>query len=285
VNTELTHFQKTIRMALDLSIKEASKVQHGWPKTEESLTDVLDQWKSATGAQVPGLQLLIACREIWRHRPTDLAEAEGREILYHPIDGSSIQQGSPMDSLSWEMLAFLRWANRKGSLQWTDGITIVREIQKADGNIDNLPLDRFYAKRTLPRLPDGNIDWSNVELAQAKAFVQNGYEVRPEPEPEPVLESNWGSIGEDRLDGVLASIPALNSVDARTQLLRGLPPNASAAIRRPPAPGPDLYNIVAAAHGMGELANGEMAINVVIGNARRLVAGTALAAALDKFKV
>ncbi len=279
--TNLTHFQEIAGLALDVSDEEATKIQKSWPATEEDLRKSLRQWKAITNSQIKGFELLSACREIWRYKPADLAEIEGREILYHPVDGDPIPERAPLDGLSWEMLAFLRWAFQEGHLRWTDEVTIAREIKKSGNVITELPSDRFYAKAMLPRTPDGSIDWSDVNLAQAKASVVTGKQSPPSlaESEKPVYHD------ESTLEGVLASISALiGSQDARNHLLRGLPPGPCGAIRRSPAPGPDLYNIVEAAEGFGRLANGRMAVNVVIDNAMRLVQGTQLGRKIENFK-
>lgn len=278
----LTHFQEIAGLALDIDDNEAAKIQKAWPSTEQDLRKSLRQWKNVTSSQIKGFELLSACGEIWRYKPADLAEIEGRVILYHPVDGDPIPERAPLDGLPWEMLAFLRWALQAQHLRWTDEVVIAREIKESGGTIDALPPDRFYAKAMLPRTPDGSIDWSDVNLAQAKATVMTG---KPSPSPSAELVEPVYHDG-GTLAGVLASIPALiGSPDTRGHLLRGLPPGPSGCIRRPPAPGPDLYNIVEAAEGFGALSDGRMAINVVIDNAMRLVQGTALAAKLEAFRV
>lgn len=279
---QLTHFQEIVAMALDIEDKRAIKVQKAWPETEEALRKVLRQWKTISGSSIKGYELLSAIGEIWRHRPDDLAETEGREILYHPVDGSPIPENSPLDGLGWQMLAFLRWCIESDTLRWTDDVSMSREIKKA-GDIELLPHDRFYAKNSLPYAGDGNIDWSQLDLARAKAFVttekQSGYSGLV------VVAAPISYPDEDSLEGVLASIPSLSNPGARDLLLRGLPHGPVGAISRNSAPGTDLANIVSAAEGFGKLSNGQFAINVVIKNALRLVEGTQLAAKLRAFEI
>ena len=279
--TNLTHFQEIAGMALDIADEEAAKVQKAWPATENDLRKSLRQWKAVTNSQIKGFELLSVCAEVWRHKPEDLSETEGREILYHPVDGNPISKGAPLDGLPWEMLAFLRWAIQEGHVRWTDEIMIAREIKEVGGLIDNLPADRFYAKGMLPRATDGNIDWSDVGLSQAKAVVVTGQPSRPlSPERmDPVYHN------ENSLEGVLASIPAMGDKNARDLLLRGLPPGPCGAISRPTATSTDLANIVRAAEGFGKLSNGKMAVNVIIDNAMRLVQGTALGRKLESFRI
>lgn len=277
---ELTHFQEIVAMALDLPDTDAAKVTRAWPKTEEALRKALRQWKVVTGSKVKGHDLLSICGEVWRHKPIGLSEAEGREILYHPLDGDPIPEGAPLDGLSWEMLAFLRWSLQNGYLRFSDEVTIAREIKETGCIIEALPADRFYAKGMLPRVPGGNIDWSDVALAQAKAAVTTG-------------KQNAGlSAGsklpvyydDTSLRGVLASIPALQDEAARSHLLRGLPDGACGAIRRSTAPATDLANIVEAVEGFGLLSDGRIATDVVIDNALRLVRGTVKTQRLEAFK-
>lgn len=280
--TNLTHFQEIAGMALDIADEEAAKVQRAWPATENDLRKSLRQWKVLTSSKIKGFELLSVCTEVWRHKPEDLSETEGREILYHPIDGNSIPEGAPLDGLSWEMLAFLRWAIQAGHVRWTDEIMIAREIKEVGGLIDNLPADRFYAKSMLPRTTDGNIDWSDVGLAQAKTVVLTGQPSPPLPSSEPM---NPVYHDENSLEGILASIPALGNQNARDHLLRGLPPAPCGAISRSTATSTDLANIVRAAEGFGELSNGRMATDVIIDNAKRLVRGTALERKLEGFRI
>jgi len=273
----LTHFQEIAGMALDLSDKEAQKIQQQWPVCQDELRQVLRQWKKITNSDVPGVQLLMACDAIWKQRPSDLAEVEGREILYHPINGQPIPSNHPLDGLPWEILAFLHWANRENLLPWTDEIAIAREINEAQGVIDNLPGDRFYAKNMLPRLPAGEIDWSDLSMAQAKRFVCQGGTSPINQDQEPVY------VGDD-LIGLLSSIPALANEGTRNILLKGLPPRLIGYIRRNTAIRTDLYNIVEAAEGAGRLSNGKYGINVIIDNAIQFVAGTQFEDRLRKFK-
>jgi hypothetical protein len=277
---KLTNFQEIAGMALDLPDNEAAKIQPGWPQTENDLRGVLRQWNTITGAGVPGLQLLSACKAIWGYKPDNEAEIQGRDILYHPIDGSAIQENSPLDGLTWEMLAFLHWANSNGHLPWNDEVTIVREIKEAGGIIEDLPSDRFYAKNILPCVADGNIDWSDVGLAQAKAMVTSGQQPKASfaQSSEPVYHD------ETTLQGVLSSIPALANNDARTHLLLGLPSGPCGSIRRNSAPATDINNIVVAVKGFGRLTDDRAAIDVLIDNAIRLVMGTTLAKKLEGFK-
>lgn len=276
---KLTHFQEIVALVLDLSDAEADKVGRAWPKTEEALRGALRQWKRITSSEVKGHELLSVCSEIWRHRPADLSAAEGREILYHPIDGDPIPENAPLDGLSWEMLAFLHWSFHSGHLRWSDEVTISREIKDAGGIIEKLPPDRFYAQGMLPRGPGGVIDWSDVGLAEAKAAVTVGKQSAPPfSSTEPVYHD------ENSLAGVLASITALHDGNARTHLLRGLPPAACGVIRRSTAPSTDLNNIVEAVRGMGHLDDGRLAINILVENAMRTVMGTAKAGELAAFK-
>lgn len=277
----LTNFQEIVAMVLELSEVEAAKVGRAWPETEGALRGALRQWKAVTGSQVKGHELLSICGDIWRYKPADLAEAEGREILYHPLDGSPIPEGSPLDGLSWEMLAFLRWSIQGGHLNWSDEVIISREVKDAGGIIGALPPDRFYAQGMLPRIPGGGIDWSDVALAQAKAAVMTGVQASvPPSEVDPPVYYD-----ENSLVSVLALIPALNSQDARNHLLRGLPPGPCGAISRSTAVATDLANIVRSAEGFGRLTSGRMATDVVIDNAMRLVQGTAKAPALAAFRI
>ncbi len=212
----------------------------------------------------------------------DLALVEGRKILYHPLTGAAIPEGAPLDNIPLEMLGFLRWATKGGWLQWVDEVTIAREVHEAGSVIANLPGDRFYIKNALPRTPDGEIDWSDVALAQAKAFVQNGSETPSLSTPITPMAPIY--FNEDTLERVLASIPALASENTRNMLLRGLPPGPVGAIRRTSAPWTDIANIVEAVQGFGRLTTGHMAIDVLIDNAMRLVGGTQKAKELEAFK-
>jgi hypothetical protein len=272
----LTNFQKTVRLALDLSQEEAAKVQAAWPKTEDELQDILERYMDTSDTRISGLQILTALPLIWRRRPIDLAEAEGREILYHPITGQPIPVNHPLYGLSWEMLAFLHWANNQNHLPWIDEIAIAREINESQGVIADLPKDRFYAKNMLPRLFDGKIDWSEISLAQAKQFVHEGA-ISPTKSQEPVYTGN-------DLVGTLCSIPALENQGTRNMLLNGLPRGPVGAINRSSAILTDLYNIVEMAEGAGRLTSGEYAINVIIENAIRLVRGTQFEDRLRQFK-
>lgn len=277
--TELTHFQEIMGMALDIEDANAAKVQKNWPETEEDLRKSLRQWKRATSAEIKGFELLSIVSEVWKHRPAKIEDVQGRTVLYHPMDGSPIPEGSPMDGLNWEILAFLRWATQQGHLQWSDEITISREVKAVGGLIVDLPIDRFHMKNMLPKANGGAIDWSDVSLAQSKAFVLHG---------DTTTEQNWQRVhpaNEKTLAGALAQINALNNTDARTMLLRGLPAGSVGTISRNSAPGTDLYNIVAAAEGYGMLSNGKMAINVLIDNAMRMVGGTALGNIIDRFRL
>jgi hypothetical protein len=277
--SDLTHFQEIVAMALDLDDEQASRIQKGWPQTEEALRKTLRQWKIISGSSVKGYELLSAVGVIWRHKPTDLAEVEGRPILYHPIDGTPIPENSPLDGLDWQMLAFFRWSYQKGYLSWSDEVAIVREAKQA-GAIEALPSDRFYAKSMLPRGIGGAIDWSALSLARAKSFVTAGVQsTLTKPLVEPVY------YDDNSLVGILASIPSLGDRDTRTFLLKGLPAGPVSAIRRSPAPGTDLANIVEACEGFGELSNGQMAVNVIIQNAKRLVRGTTLETKLTMHEV
>lgn len=275
----LTNFQEIIAMALDLPDKAASRVQPNWPQDEGALRDCLRDCKNVLNLEIKGYELLAIVREIWRNRPADLEEIEGREILYHPVHGLPIYEGEALYDLDWEMLAFLRWATLAGHLKWTDEIAIAREIRGAGERIKDLPPDRFhYALISLPQLEADKIDWSNLGLAQAKDFVLNG------PESLPVLpEIPWSDT--NSLEGVLISIPALSDRSARDFLLRGLPRGPVSVIGRSSAPGTDIANIVSAVEGFGQLADGRMAINVLIDNALRLVRGTQMEAKLLAFKI
>lgn len=278
--TKLTHFQEIVAMALDIDDQQAAKVQKAWPETEDELRKILRQWKAITRSSIKGYELLSAIGEIWRCRPDDLAETEGRSILYHPVNGNPIPKNSPLDGLSWEMLAFLHWSIQKGTLNWIDDVIMSREIKEA-GDIEALPADRYYGKNSLPRTIDGDIDWSELALAQAKAFVTTGKQAVPSDfGPEPI-----SYYDEDSLEGVLASIPALSNQGTRNLLLRGLPPGPVGAISRSSAPSTDLANIIEAAKGFGKLSNGQMGINVVIKNAIRFVKDTKLEAKLKAFEV
>lgn len=281
---ELTHFQKTVKRALGLPGDVAQTVQVGWPNTSEELEDILFAWNDGLSDGVPGIQLLAACSVVWARKPSDPSQMEGRAVLYHPVTGSAIPVGSPLDGLTWEMLAFLSWANRAGRLPWNDEVTIAREAKVAGSSIYKLPADRFYAKNSLPmqssmpRGADKSIDWTDVGLAEAKRFVTSGGRSEPSKNEPPIYV-------EDGLVGVLGSIPALRSSDARDRLLRGLPPGPCGAIGRSNAPSTDLFNIVVAAEEFGRLADGKIAINVVIENAQRFVRGTALEHKLKEFVV
>lgn len=275
---KLTDFQEIIGTAFDLPDETAAQVQHDWPESEAALRKVLRQLKASRIIDVSGLDLLPACHEIWRYKPTELSAIQGREILYHPIDGAPIPEGASLDRLPWQMLAFLRWANQTGHLPWTDEVTIAREVKAAKGLIDDLPLDRFYTKNMLPRLADGTIDWSNVDLARAKEFVLKGG-LAPAAVDEPVY------FADDDLVSVLASIPALQNYDTRTMLLRGLPSRPCGNIRRSSAPTADLANIVRSVEGFGKLTtNNRWGINVLIDNAIKLVSGTTMVRQLEAFK-
>lgn len=277
----LSHFQEIVQMALDLDDSQAELIQRNWPPTQEELRRILREWKQVTGSQVPGLQLLAACTEIYQHRPTDLAEAEGREILYHPVTGKPLTENDGLYGQSWEMLAFLHWATQHG-LMWTDEVTIIREVTAAKGQVDNLPPDRFFCKTMLPRTPNGGaIDWSDLGLAKAKSFVTTGM-VTPDTvlyDDAPILFGN-----NNDLHSLLCKIPALRDSSARNHLLRGMPARPAGAIRRSSAPSNDLYNIVEAVEGWGQLASGKIATNVLIDNALRLTQGTALGTQLLALK-
>jgi hypothetical protein len=192
--------------------------------------------------------------------------------LYHPITGDVIPENAPLDGLTWEMLAFLRWAVGFGQLSWHDEVTIAREAKIA-GSIYKLPVDRFYAKNSLPmigsmsRRTDENIDWTDVGLAEAKQFVTSGPHADLTTREEPPV------YVDDDLAGVLSSIPALRDSDARDHLLRGLPPGPAGSIRRNGAPATDLHNIVEAVTGWGEMVDGRVARNVLIENALKCVRG------------
>jgi len=67
---------------------------------------------------------------------------------------------------------------------------------------------------------------------------------------------------------------ALDDPDNRYRLLDKLPLEAVATIRRNSAKGTDLYNIVQAAEGWGQLTSGEWALVVIAQNALSLVKGT-----------
>lgn len=277
---ELTDFQEIVAMALEISDEQAATVQKAWPGSERELRQSLRQWKIATGSEVKGHDLLAICREIWQQKPVRQDLAEGREVRYHPANGSPINADDPMDRIPTETLAFLRWAIRIGGLQWSDEIAIVREVLAAEGDIQKLPADRFYAKSMLPRFPNGEIDWSDLDLAQAKDFILNGGR-----RAGATLASTYQpQFQETTLEGVLASIPGMGDTSARSMLLRGLPLGAVGSIRRSSATATDVYNIVDAARGMGRLSNGHLAINIVIENALAFVRGTAKEQVLIDFK-
>lgn len=276
----LTHFQKTVKLALDLSKDDALKVQKDWPATMELLQETLTLWKDMTNSKLPGLQILMAIEVIWQRRPTDLSEAAGRDILYHPISGAPIPERSTVDGLSWEMLAFLNWAYQKGFLEWTDEVTIIREIKASNGEIDQLPDDRFFAKHYLPRDPDGEIDWSNLELAKSKTAVTTGPNLIITDDVEDTAFSNPAT-----LEAALLKIPSLYDQGTRNILLRRLPRNPVGAIRRNSAPSTDIHNIVSTVRSFGRLSDGRIAENVLIDNAMSLVAGTQMAKILEQFKV
>ena len=272
---KLTHFQKTVKRALDLTDGTAGKIQPGWPASSDDLENVLFDWNDTLVKKVPGLQMMAAIPIVWSRKPADHSEAEGREVLYHPITGDLIEIGSVFDGLSWEVLAFLHWANRIGRLPWGDGIAIAREA-KAAKSIDSLPVDRFAAVGVLPRDDSGGVDWTEPGLSLAKKFVTSGRDL---PSPNEGMH-----FGED-LVGVLCSIPALTNEGTRTSLLRGLPRGPCGAIGRNSAPSTDLNNIVEAAKGFGRLSSGVLAINVIIDNAMRLVRGSALEVKLEKCRI
>jgi hypothetical protein len=119
-----------------------------------------------------------------------------------------------------------------------------------------------------------------LKLAQAKAFVTIGKQSDLFD-----FQSDSPIYDENTLEGVLLSIPALASQGTRELLLRGLPPGPVGAIRRSSAPSTDLANIVRSAEGFGQLSSGQMAINVLIKNAKRLVRGTTLETKLTAFEV
>jgi hypothetical protein len=178
------------------------------------------------------------------------------------------------------MLTFLRWAVRSSHLHWSDEITIAREIKEAGGLIDELPSDRFYAKNMLPCSISGEIDWSNLELAQAKEYVTTGnMSITPSMNIEPPVY-----LDENSLHGVLASIPALANKGTRNMLLKGFPIGPAGVIPRNPAWVTDLHNIVEAVEGWGKLDTGQWAVNVLIDNAAQMVRGTKLETKLEVFR-
>jgi len=206
--------------------------------------------------------------------------AEGRTILYHPVDGTPIEENSPLDGVSVKTLAFLKWSIDKGILRWTDEVIIAREVKGAGGGIADLPGDRFYGKHSLPSTSDGKIDWSDLALARAKDFITNGRSVETSSNLK-----NWAQhIGDDTLEGVLCSIPGLRDSGTRNRLLNGLPMNATGSISRSSAYGTDIANLVDAVEGFGILSSGERAINVLIDNAIRIATGTKAAGRLAAFK-
>ena len=276
--TELTDFQQVVAMALDISDEQASLLKKSWPESERELRTLLRQWRMTTGSTVSGHELLAICREVWRQRPVgDIALTEGRTVLYHPQTGQPIEAGSALDGIPVETLAFLNWSIVSGWLSWADEIAIAREVKGAT-TIEDLPPDRFYAKNMLPRLPDGSIDWSDLGLAEAKAFVTSG----ARPSTQNILTKAI-HFDDRTLEGVLSSIPALSDQGARNHLLSGLPSGPVGAIPRNTAPSTDIANIVSAVRGFGRLANGKMAINVLISNALRYVRGTSLETKLKGF--
>lgn len=272
----LTHFQKTVKRTLGLTESGAQTVQVDWPLTEKDLEDLLFEWADE---RVDSLRLMASVPIIWGRKPLDPSEAEGRDVLFHPVNGSAIGKQDYLYGISWEVLAFLRWALQKNLLIWTDDVTIAREVQHSD--IASLPRDRFHAKNKLPK-SDGLVDWSDLALAKAKAFITTGANDSAVPSS---LGENEAPYRKDDLVSVLLSIPALSDSDSRNHLLRGLPRVPASGIRRNTAPRADLNNIVEAARGWGEITNGAMAINVVIDNALRLVDGTAKASELKGFRV
>lgn len=280
----LTDYQEVAGMALDISDEQAAKIQRAWPENERNLRSAMKQWREITGSTISGRELLIVCAEIWKQRPAadELALSQGRAILYHPVDGSPIAQGSPLDGIPLETLAFLKWSLDKGLLGWTDDVTIAREVKAARSVIDDLPGDRFYGKFSLPHLPEGGLDWSDLGLAKAKDFVQKGNLETTLPEP------HYG--GDDTLAGVLCSMPSLRDSMNRDRLLRGLPAGPTGCIRRSSAYGTDIALLVEAVEGFGRLANDgrstteRWAINVLIDNAISLVEGTQVAHKLEAFK-
>ena len=278
---ELTHFQKTVARALDLTDRsQIANIQRGWPQSEEDLEDILFQWRDTSATEIKGFELMSACSVVWQRRPADLSESQGRTVLYHPMYGSPIPEGAPLDGLSWEMLAFLRWAKEIGHFVWADEVIIAREIKESGGRIEALPGDRFYAKSMLPKSPTGEIDWSDLFLAKAKAFVLEGHiQESSSPKIEEIR------LSENTLEGVLSSITSLDNMATRNTLLRGLPRGPIGAMSRSTAPGTDLSNIVRTVKGFGRLSNGRTAINMLIDNALSLVQGTGKAAELEQFRV
>lgn len=281
--TKLTDFQEVVGLALDVSDEQAAKVQKGWPPDERALREALKQWRTITGSAIRGLDLLTICTTVWQQRPDDLATVEGRSILYHPAEGSPIAEGSPLDDIPAETLAFLKWSLDRGALRWSDEITIAREVKGVGSIIADLPGDRFYGKHSLPYTGEGAIDWGDLALARAKDFVRNGPGRSPFEPPAPTVFT-----GDDTLVGVLCSIPGFRDIDARTLLLRGLLPGPVGAIRRSSAFGTDIANLVEAVTGFGRLNNERWnerwAINILIDNAIAIVRGTETAGKLTAFK-
>ncbi len=278
---ELTDFQEIAAMSLEIEDNEAKKIQQGWPKTQRELRKLLRQWKIITSSNVKGHELLAICDAIWQQRPSNIAELEGREILYHPIEGTPIETNDPLYGLSIEMLAFLRWAYNRNFLKWTDEIAIAREVHQAKDIIAKLPPDRFYAKNLLPHVGD-EIDWRDIELAGARSFIQKGISSKLNIIPE---ISHDFEFGVNTLEGVLASISALSNQSTRNMLLKGLPPGPTGAIRRSSAPIVDIANIVQDVQGFGKLNNGQIGLNILIDNAIRFVKGTQLESLLETFKL
>lgn len=277
--TKLTDFQEIVGLALDISDEQASQMKKAWPESERQLLNALKLWRTVTTAAISGLDLLQASSVIWERRPTDLATAEGRTILYHPVNGSPINEGAPLDGLPVEVLAFLKWSLDKRLLKWTDEVIIAREVKGAGSLIVELPDDRFYGKHSLPYTSGGKIDWSDLALAKAKDFVTNG-----PGETISTLSVSSTYIGDDTLEGILCSIPGLRDVGTRNRLLNGIPRGPAGCISRSSAYGIDIANLVEAVEGFGKLSNDKWAINILIENAMLMARGTKAAGQLAAFK-
>jgi hypothetical protein len=185
-----------------------------------------------------------------------LALTEGRTILYHPANGSPIAEGSPLDGIPLETLAFLKWSIDQNFLRWSDEVTISREVKGVGGIIEDLPSDRFYGKHSVPCTPGGKIDWSDLGLAMAKEFVSKGRTAAAAvPKEQPVY------FGDDTLEGLLGSLTIFRDTSTRNRLLKGLP-NGPA----------------------GRLSDGQWAINALIDNAMGMLRGTEAATKLESYK-
>ena len=74
---KLTHFQKTVKRALDLTDGAAGEIQPGWPASSDDLENVLFDWNDTLVKKVPGLQMMAAIPVVWSRKPADHSEAEG----------------------------------------------------------------------------------------------------------------------------------------------------------------------------------------------------------------